>query len=122
LLLRITRAFCPQDDSLADYANIRDCELRRIIYLGRMAVFLYRCPATGFNVQGLVPDFAPALDESNESRYEAVTCTICSRVHLINPTTGHVAGTDAKPRRRAALPAARRTNKSGGSGFRCGES
>ncbi len=49
--------------------------------------FLYCCPITGQKIQGVVPS-AP-----NDNRtYETVTCAVCSRVHLVNPTTGHVAG------------------------------
>src|SRR5271166_3856702 len=54
-----------------------------------MATFLYRCPTTGHNVQGFVPDNAAVSDER---AYETVTCVLCSRVHLVNPKTGHVLG------------------------------
>jgi hypothetical protein len=50
--------------------------------------FLYRCPITGHKVQGLAQ--APTPDHS----YEAVTCTACNRVHLVNPNSRHVAGAD----------------------------
>ncbi len=58
-------------------------------YLGGMAIyaFLYRCPITGHKVQGTTPS---APDDA--ATYETVTCALCNRVHLINPTTGHVAG------------------------------
>ncbi len=56
-----------------------------------MAAFIFRCPATGFNVQGWVAN--DPTDGEDES-YEAVTCTICSRVHLVNPKTGKVLGAD----------------------------
>jgi hypothetical protein len=49
--------------------------------------FLYRCPTTGHKVQGVVPH-AP----EDTRTYETVTCAVCSRVHLVNPTSGHVAG------------------------------
>ncbi len=54
-----------------------------------MGTFLYRCPATGLNVQGLGAD---QKDAPNDNFYEAVTCTFCRGVHLVNPKTGHVAG------------------------------
>jgi hypothetical protein len=60
-----------------------------ILYLGLIAAFLYRCPITGHNIQGFVPDDAAVSDER---AYEAVTCVLCSRVHLVNPTTGDVLG------------------------------
>ena len=57
-----------------------------------MRTFLYRCPATGFNVQGLGADHT---DAPNENVYEAMTCSFCRGVHLVNPKTGHVAGANA---------------------------
>jgi hypothetical protein len=61
-----------------------------------MTTFLYRCPTTGHNVQGFVPD-RPA--EPQDDVYEAVTCTACRGIHLVNPATGHVAGAGQKPGR-----------------------
>jgi hypothetical protein len=56
-----------------------------------MRTFLYVCPNTGFRVQGLSSE--QTSDEDVEAgRYEAVTCIICNRVHLVNPATGKVAG------------------------------
>lgn len=56
-----------------------------------MAAFLYRCPNTGLNVQGWIADDpAERADES----YEAIACTACTRVHLVNPKTGKVLGAD----------------------------
>ncbi len=52
-----------------------------------MPTFLYRCPTTGFRVQG----YWPGEIEDDEA-YEAVTCTACARVHLVNPSTGKVIG------------------------------
>ena len=52
-----------------------------------MPTFLYRCPITGFKVQGY-----SAEETSDENVYEAVTCIMCSRVHLVNPTKGKVLG------------------------------
>ena len=61
-----------------------------------MGTFLYRCPATGLNVQGLGADHPGA---SGDDVYEVVTCMFCRGVHLVNPATGHVAGAKAKPGR-----------------------
>jgi hypothetical protein len=47
---------------------------------------LFRCPTTGHRVQGL------AHGPTSENMYETVTCSACSRVHLVNPNTSHVAG------------------------------
>ena len=57
--------------------------------------FLYRCPTAGHDVQGFVPDNAVALDDSV---YEAVTCTVCRGVHLVNAKTGRAIGGDSKLR------------------------
>ncbi len=56
-----------------------------------MATFIYRCPATMFNVQGWVADDPT---EGEGETYEAVTCTACARVHLVNPKNGKLLGTD----------------------------
>jgi hypothetical protein len=56
-----------------------------------MATFIYRCPNTGMNVQGWTADDPTASDDD---AYEAVACTICTQVHLINPNTGKVLGSD----------------------------
>ena len=53
-----------------------------------MPPFLYRCPATGYRVQGFIAEELPA------DTYEAVACTACGRLHLVNPTTGKVLGED----------------------------
>ena len=52
-----------------------------------MPAFLYRCPNTGQRVQGWSADEVPAGDPDI---YEAVTCTACQQVHLVNPATGTV--------------------------------
>jgi hypothetical protein len=54
-----------------------------------MHAFLYRCPITGHAVQGIIPD-AP----TDARMYETLTCAAYARVHLVNPTSGHVAGAD----------------------------
>lgn len=56
-----------------------------------MPSFIYRCPATGLNVQGWVAD-DPNEDEAET--YEALTFMACTRVHLVNPKTGKVLGAD----------------------------
>jgi hypothetical protein len=63
------------------------------------AVFLYRCPNTGLNVQGRI-EGEPTDRETD--LYEAVTCTACARVHLVNPKTGRLFGEEVnKPSLRA---------------------
>jgi len=52
-----------------------------------MSTFLYRCPNTGFRVQGYTSE-----QTSDDDAYEALTCGACGRVHLVNPVTGKVVG------------------------------
>jgi hypothetical protein len=54
-------------------------------YSDKMVPFVYRCPATGLNVQGFFADEVPAKETDT---YEPVTCTACTRVHLVNRSTG----------------------------------
>ena len=58
-----------------------------------MAAFIYRCPVSGYNVQAFVAD-DPTND--GEDAFRSVTCTVCGRVHLVNPKTGRVIG-DGRP-------------------------
>jgi hypothetical protein len=53
-----------------------------------MPLFMYRCPQTGYRVQGFV-----AEDTSEDSHvYEPVTCPVCHQIHHVNPHTGVVLG------------------------------
>jgi hypothetical protein len=54
-----------------------------------MVTFLYRCPTTGYNVQGYSAD-DPI--EKDQHAFQPVTCTVCGRVHLVNPKTGKTIG------------------------------
>jgi hypothetical protein len=56
-----------------------------------MPPFIYRCPNTGLNVQGFVADDPT---EGEAETYQSITCTICTRLHLVNPKTGKVLGPD----------------------------
>ena len=60
-----------------------DTSEKRCSYRGES--FMYRCPRTGLMVQGWIAD-EPMSGETDKS----VTCTACSRVHLINPKTGKI--------------------------------
>ena len=55
-----------------------------------MPPFIFRCPTTGFQVQG----FAAGNDESEETDdvFVGITCLACASVHLVNPKTGKTAG------------------------------
>jgi len=54
-----------------------------------MPPFLYRCPNTGLNVQGFLAD-----DPTEDDAFKPITCIVCTRVHLVNPKTGKVLGTN----------------------------
>ena len=55
----------------------------------RMGTLVFKCPATGQNVQGW---FADDGSDTGEESYETVTCTACRSVHLVNPVTGKTLG------------------------------
>jgi hypothetical protein len=61
------------------------------VALSTMAAFLYRCPNTGFRVQGWVADDGSA---SNGETYEAIKCLACQQLHFVNPKTGRTLGVD----------------------------
>ena len=56
-----------------------------------MAIILFRCPNTGYRVQGW---FAEDVSETDDDTYESVTCLACQQMHLVNPKTGKVVGSD----------------------------
>ena len=59
-----------------------------------MPVFLKRPSvrdASGLNVQGWVADDPTG---SKGETYQPITCTICTRLHLVDPKTGRVLGAD----------------------------
>jgi hypothetical protein len=57
-----------------------------------MPPFIFRCPNTGFRVQG----FAPDDDVSEGANNVGVTCLVCGLMHLVNPKTGKTAGEDGE--------------------------
>jgi hypothetical protein len=54
-----------------------------------MATVLFRCPTTGFRVQGYTLDETIAGDHDS---YEPITCLACKLVHLVNLKSGEVLG------------------------------
>ncbi|MGA9080927.1 MAG: hypothetical protein WB390_00605 [Pseudolabrys sp.] len=52
-----------------------------------MPAFIFRCPHTGLNVQGHVED-----DDKGGHAFEAITCTACGEVHLVDAITGKLLG------------------------------
>ena len=49
--------------------------------------FTFRCPHTKLAVQGWI-----AGDVLDQTTFEPVQCTACTRVHYVNPVTGKVLG------------------------------
>ena len=58
-----------------------------------MVKLIFRCTRTGMNVQIEMPETAPT---EHPDSYESVTCPACTRIHLINKTTGRTLGDNAK--------------------------
>ena len=59
-----------------------------------MAVVLYRCPNTRQQVQGIVDDPSEDDPDDDGDTYRSLACLACTSVHLINPRTGKVLGSD----------------------------
>jgi hypothetical protein len=55
-----------------------------------MAPFVFRCPATGFNVQHQLDDDP----DISATEFEGITCPACTRIHLVNRKTGKLLGQD----------------------------
>jgi hypothetical protein len=55
-----------------------------------MPPFIFRCPKTGFRVQGWVPDDDESAGADNI--FIGVTCLACGSIHPVNPKTGKTAG------------------------------
>jgi hypothetical protein len=53
-----------------------------------MVHFIFRCPATGMNVQHAVDDDEDVPD----NEFEAITCPAYTRLHLLNRRTGKLLG------------------------------
>jgi len=51
---------------------------------------IFRCPDTGFNVQTRIPRQEQRPDGA--TAYEAFSCPVCARMHLIDPVTGRAIG------------------------------
>ena len=49
---------------------------------------VFRCPATGFNVQHQLDDDP----DVSENEYEAIACLACTKMHLLNRKTGKLLG------------------------------
>ena len=49
--------------------------------------FIFRCPATGLNVQHL---FEEAPETDDDRAYVGVRCLACSGIHLVSRKTGRL--------------------------------
>jgi hypothetical protein len=54
-----------------------------------MSTFIFRCPKTGFKVQGWSAEETPDDEPDN---YETISCTACGQLHLVNRASGSVLG------------------------------
>ena len=71
-----------------------------------MATFLYRCPATGWPVQGRHVE--PSSDALRfERTYVAERCPACGHLHFVNPLTGGFMAEEATIRPQGRVDAAR---------------
>ena len=64
-----------------------------------MNAFTYRCP-NGVNVQGWSSDAVSA--DTAEKIYISTRCPACSRIHLVDPSTGIFNAPSMRRERRAA--------------------
>jgi hypothetical protein len=70
--------------------NQSTCNAERDVV--HMPLFVYRCPKTGYRVQGFSAEDVAA----DQHVFEPVTCLICRQIHHVNPITGAVLGEKAK--------------------------
>ena len=56
-----------------------------------MPALIFRCPATGMNVQAW---FADDVSANNGETYELMACPACTQAHFVNRATGKVLGDD----------------------------
>ncbi len=55
-----------------------------------MPPFMYRCPTTGFQVQG----YTDEVSDVGVDEYLTTLCTVCQQIHLVNPATNEILGYD----------------------------
>jgi hypothetical protein len=68
------------------------CARLQLAQKKEMGKLIFRCTRTAMNVQVDVADAAPTYPDS----YESVTCPACTRIHLVNKTTGRILGDNEK--------------------------
>ena len=62
-----------------------------------MPTLLFRCPITGHNVQGWVPEDTRA--DPPHQVFISLRCSACGQTHAVNPATAEVLGTGGSPQR-----------------------
>jgi hypothetical protein len=62
-----------------------------------MPTVLFRCPITGHNVQGWIPDDTGA--DPPHQVFVSLRCGACGQMHAVNPATAEVLGTGRNPKR-----------------------
>jgi hypothetical protein len=56
-----------------------------------MPTFLFKCPSSGYRVQGFV---AQEDETTDHDVFVPVNCPVCAQVHLVDPKTRKVLGAD----------------------------
>jgi hypothetical protein len=55
-----------------------------------MRPVLFKCPATGQNVQWSTEEVS--LEKGSSVTYKSIACPACTRLHFVNPFTGRLLG------------------------------
>jgi hypothetical protein len=61
-----------------------------------MPALIFRCPLTGYNVQGFLAE-APQAQPSADKVFVSLRCTACGQTHLVDPASREVLGGKASP-------------------------
>ncbi|MGZ5906872.1 MAG: hypothetical protein ACXWKQ_16120 [Reyranella sp.] len=62
-----------------------------------MVKFVYRCPTTGYQLEGREAEPGPAA-ASVLVTFVAEFCPACGGLHIVNPATGKLMAEDQRPR------------------------
>jgi hypothetical protein len=62
-----------------------------------MPTLIFRCPITGHNVQGWIPEDIRA--DPPQQVFVSLRCSACGQTHAVNPATAEVLGTGRGPKR-----------------------
>lgn len=61
-----------------------------------MSTLIFRCPLTGYNVQGWVAEEI-RTEESTQEIFVTLGCSACGLTHLVNPASREVLGPGKSP-------------------------